>query len=95
MNVQLFWHNNIINRINLSAHLKAWLDVKCFIVLCLFLEVSASAVSQHIIQIFLLICLICYSKKDLHMISIMLLANVLPNVQIRQIMNLSEPNSKS
>lgn len=94
MNVQLFWHNNIINRINLSAHLKAWLDVKCFIVLCLFLEVSAS-VSQHIIQIFLLICLICYSKKDLHMISIMLLANVLPNVQIRQIMNLSEPNSKS
>lgn len=95
MNVQLFWHNNIINRINLSAHLKAWLDVKCFIVLCLFLEVSASAVSQHIIQIILLICLICYSKKDLHMISIMLLANVLPNVQIRQIMNLSEPNSKS
>lgn len=95
MNVQLFWHNNIINRINLSAHLKAWLDVKCFIVLCLFLEVSASAVSQHIIQIFLLICLICYSKKDLRMISIMLLANILPNVQIRQIMNLSEPNSKS
>lgn len=95
MNVQLFWHNNIINRINLSAHLKAWLDVKCFIVLCLFLVISASAVSQHIIQIFLLICLICYSKKDLHMISIMLLANVLPNVQIRQIMNLSEPNSKS
>lgn len=48
------------------------------------------------IQVFLLICLICYSKKGgLHMISIMLSANVLPNVQIRQVMNLSEPNSKS